>query len=157
MAPSALRESINTHDAYASRMRRDGDNSDLAHIWTVAREDAVGAGRAVLNVSLEDFRVRIVRILDRVVFVLAPQVRRARRASVLKLPGEFRRRFQIRRGLCDVALACLVKSTPHRCQGLRVLVEPRFALRNHASESNDDLVVATVFDDNSTVRKVASE
>jgi len=50
-------------------MRRDGDHRDLALLWTVAPEDAAGAGRAVLNVRLEDLRVRIVGVLDRAVFV----------------------------------------------------------------------------------------
>ncbi len=50
-------------------MRCDGDDRDLALVWTVAPEDAVGAGCAVLNVCRENLRVRIVGILDRVVFV----------------------------------------------------------------------------------------
>src|SRR5487761_2560940 len=50
-------------------MRRNGDDRDLALVWTVAPEDAIGAGRAVLNVRLEDLHVGIVGVLDRVVFV----------------------------------------------------------------------------------------
>src|SRR6185295_17875178 len=52
-----------------SWMRRDSDDCNLALLWAIAPEDAVGAGRAVLNVRLEDRRVRIVGVLDRVVFV----------------------------------------------------------------------------------------
>ena len=52
-----------------SWMRRDGDDCNLILLWAVAPEYAAGAGRAVLNVSLEDLRVTIVGILDRVIFV----------------------------------------------------------------------------------------
>ena len=50
-------------------MRRDGDDCNLALLWAIAPEDSVGTGRAILNVRLEDFRVRVVGVLDRVVFM----------------------------------------------------------------------------------------
>ena len=50
-------------------MRRDGDDCNLALLWAIAPEDSVGTGRAILNVRLEDFRVRVVGVLDGVVFV----------------------------------------------------------------------------------------
>ena len=39
-------------------MRREGDDCNLALLWAIRLEDAVDAGRAVLNVRLEDLRVR---------------------------------------------------------------------------------------------------
>ncbi len=50
-------------------MRRDGDDRDLALLGAITPEDAVGARRAVLNVCLENLRVGIVGILNRIVFV----------------------------------------------------------------------------------------
>ncbi len=50
-------------------MRRDGDEGGLAPLGAIAPEDAVGAGRAMLHVRVEDLRVRIVGVLNRVVFV----------------------------------------------------------------------------------------
>ncbi len=63
------RRDLLTQCAVNSWVRRDCDNCNLARLWAIAPEDAVGTGRAVLNVRLEDFRVRIVGVLDRVIFV----------------------------------------------------------------------------------------
>lgn len=50
-------------------MRRDGNDCNVKFLWAVAPEYAVGVGCAVLNIGLEDLGVRIVGVLDRVVFV----------------------------------------------------------------------------------------
>lgn len=50
-------------------MRRDGDDGDLALLGPVAPKNTVSAGRAVLNAGFEDFRIRIVGVLDGAVFV----------------------------------------------------------------------------------------
>jgi hypothetical protein len=57
--------------ALLSWMRRDGDDCNFALIRAIAPKDPVVTGRAVLNVRLEDLRVRIVGVLDQGKFVLA--------------------------------------------------------------------------------------
>jgi hypothetical protein len=70
------------------------------------------------------------------------------------LLGKFRSRFQVWWVFRDLAFAGLLKTNPHRCQGFRALIEPRFTLRNHASEANYDLILAPLLNDNGSVREV---
>ena len=90
-------------------MRRNGDDRDLALLWTVAPEDAIGAGRAVLNVRLEDLRVRIVGVLDRVVFVcLEARVARVCLEEFNALYDLFEEPFLLR-GLCLLGLLSVLE------------------------------------------------
>jgi hypothetical protein len=50
-------------------MRGDRENCNLTLVWTVAPEYAIGAGRLVLNISLENRLLRVVGMFQRFVFV----------------------------------------------------------------------------------------
>ena len=50
-----------------------------------------------------------------------------------------------------------IKSTPNRRQGFRVFVKPRFALWNHTRQPYDDFIITLVFDDNGSVREMATK
>src|SRR5450759_4871254 len=95
-------------------MRRNGDDRDLALLWTVAPEDAVGAGCAVLNVRLEDLHVGIVGVLDRVVFVcLEARVARVCLEEFKALYDLFKKPFLLR-GLCLLGLLSALERLPGR-------------------------------------------
>ena len=51
------------------RMRRNGDNRNLAFLSAVAPKNPIGAWRAVLDVRLKNLSSRIIGIFDRVVLV----------------------------------------------------------------------------------------
>src|ERR1700694_6261625 len=109
-------------------MRRDGDDRDLALLWAVAPEDAVGTGRAVLNVRLEDLHVRIVGVLDRVIFVcIEARVARVRLEEFNALYDLFEEPFLLR-GLCFPGLLSVIERLPRRrfklVEGIRWLLKP---------------------------------
>ena len=61
------------------------------------------------------------------------------------------------RVLGDAALAGLRQTKPHRCQGLGVLIKPRFAFGNNAGKPDDDFISTFVLDNNRTVCEVSAK
>jgi len=112
----------------ASRMRCDGDDSDLAFFRAVAPEDPVGARRAVLNVGLENLGVRIIRVLNRVVFVCLET--RVARVSLEELNAFYDLLEQpfLLRGLCLPKPLSVLKRSSGRhfklVEGVRGLLKP---------------------------------
>ena len=96
-------------------MWRDRDDRDLALLWAVAPEDAVGTGRAVLNVRPEDLRVGIVGVLDRVIFVcIEARVARVSLEECNALYDLFEDPFLLR-GLCLLGLLSVIERLLGRC------------------------------------------
>ena len=95
-------------------MRCDRDDRDLALLWAVAPEYAASTGRAILNVCLENLRVRIVGVVDRIVFVrLEARVARVCLEEFNAFYDLLEESFLLR-GLCLFGFLSIIERLPGR-------------------------------------------
>jgi len=93
-------------------MRRDRDDRDLALLWAVTPENAIGTGCAILNICLENLRVRIVGVVDRIVFVrLEARVARVCLEEFNAFYDLFEEPFLLR-GFCFLELLSIIERLP---------------------------------------------